>query len=110
MSHKLGLAGAALVGALAISTVTPSSALLVFVVGNDPVQLGLVASLNRPGGNLTGFNNVTDELGAKEAEADPETTTICNCTDCQIISGAPLRAVIITHPGRFVLLSGKPTE
>ena len=46
-----------------------------------------------------------------EAEADPETTTICNCTDCQTMSGAPLRAVIITRPPRtFVLLSGKPTE
>ena len=45
-----------------------------------------------------------------EAEADPETTTICNCTDCQTMSGAPLRAVIITRPGTFVLLSGKLTE
>jgi hypothetical protein len=38
-----------------------------------------------------------------EAEADPETTTICNCTDCQTMSGASLRAVIITHPGTFML-------
>jgi hypothetical protein len=45
-----------------------------------------------------------------EAEADPETTTICNCTDCQTMSGAPLRAIIITHPGTFVLPSGQPTE
>jgi hypothetical protein len=45
-----------------------------------------------------------------EAEADPETTTVCNCTDCQTMSGAPLRAVIVTRPGTFVLLSGKPTE
>ena len=45
-----------------------------------------------------------------QAEADPETTTICNCTDCQTMSGAPLRAVIITQPGTFLLLSGKPTE
>jgi hypothetical protein len=45
-----------------------------------------------------------------EADADPGTTTICNCTDCQTMSGAPLRAVITTHPGKFVLLSGKPTE
>jgi len=45
-----------------------------------------------------------------EAEADPETTTICNCTDCQTMSGAPLRAVITTRPGTFALLSGKPSE
>src|SRR6266571_586618 len=45
-----------------------------------------------------------------EAEADPETTTICNCTDCQTMSGAPLRAIVATRPGTFVLLSGKPTE
>ena len=34
----------------------------------------------------------------------------CNCTDCQTMSGAPMRAVIITRPGTFVLLSGKPKE
>src|SRR5262249_47409952 len=32
---------------------------------NDPVQLGLVATLNRPAGNLTGFNAFAGELGAK---------------------------------------------
>jgi hypothetical protein len=44
------------------------------------------------------------------AKADPETTTICSCTDCQTMSGAPLRAAIVTQPGTLVLLSGKPTE
>jgi putative tryptophan/tyrosine transport system substrate-binding protein len=38
---------------------------IVFNVAADPVQLGFVASLNRPGGNLTGFNNFSGELGAK---------------------------------------------
>jgi hypothetical protein len=37
----------------------------VFGVGADPVQFGLVASLNRPRGNLTGFNVIASELGAK---------------------------------------------
>jgi putative tryptophan/tyrosine transport system substrate-binding protein len=38
---------------------------IVFGVGADPVQFGLVASLNRPGGNLTGFNVLSNEFGAK---------------------------------------------
>jgi putative ABC transport system substrate-binding protein len=41
---------------------------IVFAIGSDPIESGLVASLNRPGGNITGVSFLTVALGAKRLE------------------------------------------
>ena len=44
-----------------------------------------------------------------EATIDPEQVSICHCTDCQKLSGAPYRASIRSIGDSFQLLSGEPS-
>jgi putative ABC transport system substrate-binding protein len=41
---------------------------IVFANGSDPVKYGMVASLNRPGGNVTGVTFINSELGPKRVQ------------------------------------------
>jgi ABC-type uncharacterized transport system substrate-binding protein len=73
--------GPAVEAARSAAATTP----IVFVVGGDPVAQGLVSSLNRPGGNLTGLTFFGNRLGAKRVEMlrelIPEASVIATLID-----------------------------
>src|SRR5262249_19846185 len=66
-----------------------STILIVFSTGSDPVQLGLCASLNRPGGNATGTVQFNDELVTKRLEMLREMAPKARVIGVLAIPGAP---------------------
>jgi len=65
---------------------------IVFTVGFDPVEVGLVASLNRPGGNITGVSILDVELGPKRLELLHELVPKATVIGILVNPAEPVRA------------------
>jgi putative tryptophan/tyrosine transport system substrate-binding protein len=86
---------------------------IAFLTGTDPVAMGLVASLNRPGGNMTGVSNLSVELGAKQLvllhELVPSATgndPFFNARPDQLVALAARHAVPAIYPCREFAVAG----
>ena len=74
--------------ALAVKQAT-SSLPIIFLTGADPVELGLVASFNRPGGNATGVSFLVNKLGEKRLELLSELTPNATALGILVDAGNP---------------------
>jgi putative ABC transport system substrate-binding protein len=98
------VAGSGTLGAMAAKAATTTIP-IVFGVAVDPIEAGLVASLNRPGGNLTGVTNLNIEIGPKRVEllhscCRRQPSSPCSSIRPALLSLATLRTACRRRPVR----------
>src|SRR5215471_13824380 len=101
----LGSTPAALAAKAATATIP-----IVFGVGVDPVQTGLVASLNQPGGNVTGFTEVNTEVWSKRLGLLRELAPAAARYGALDYPGNPLSEVVIREARAAAEAVGLPIE
>jgi len=73
-----------------VAKASTSTIPIVFTTAGDPVQLGLVARLNRPGGNITGVTSLTAEVAAKRVEVAHDLVPTATVIGLLVNPGNPL--------------------
>jgi putative ABC transport system substrate-binding protein len=83
---------------------------IVFASGGDPVKLGLVASFNRPGGNITGVNVIAETIVAKQFEALHEAVPTATMIGCLLNPNNPNTEMLAREAQEATLTLGQKLE
>jgi putative ABC transport system substrate-binding protein len=94
VQHKVAVIHATDTPAALAAKAATSTVPIVFTTGGDPIKLGLVASLRRPGGNVTGVTALSVEVGPKRLELARELFPGATTVALLVNPASPLAATV----------------